>query len=72
MIDDGIGAQRTLRSTPFASHHAISRLLAKPRSARSVMRTRGHDWRIWATMRAISSTAPALPATFLEAERYCC
>jgi len=29
-----------------------------------MMRTRGQHWRICAMMRAISSTAPSLPATF--------
>jgi len=31
------------------------------------MRTRGQHWRIWATMRATSSTAPALPPAFAGA-----
>ena len=45
--------------TPLASHQAIRSSRAKPLSARNRMRTRGHRRRTCATMRAISSTAPA-------------
>src|SRR5215468_6453380 len=51
------------KCTPFASHQAISSSRAKPLSARNRMRTRGHFRRMWATMRATSSTEPAAAST---------
>ena len=53
------------KSTRFASHQVIRPSRAKPESARSRMRTRGQRDRIWTTMRATSSAAPAL-ASMLE------
>src|SRR5262245_25291368 len=47
------------KCTPFASHHAINSSRANPLSARTTMRTRGQRLRMWATMRATSSTEPA-------------
>jgi Transposase DDE domain group 1 len=52
-------ASPKMKSTPLASHHAISASRAKPESARKMIRTSGQRPRICATMRAISSTAPA-------------
>ena len=48
------------RTTPLCSHQTISASRATPESARSRKRTRGHRARIWAKMRATSSSAPAL------------
>jgi len=61
-----IAARRGLRARPkrystrLASHQAIKTSRAKPESARSKMRTFGQLARSCATIRAISSTAPAL------------
>ena len=49
---------------PVRSRHAISAARAKPESARKRMRARGQRARIRATIRAISSLAPALPSIF--------
>ena len=46
----------------MTSHQLIRASRAKPELARSTMRTSGHRMRIWATMRAVSSTAPAAAA----------
>src|SRR5258708_30257074 len=54
-------AEHIVDAVRLAPRH--QRVIGKPLSARSVMRTRGQDRRIWPTMRAISSAAPALPAT---------
>ena len=43
---------------------AISVSRAKPPSARSTIRTRGQRARMWATIRATSSTAPAEASMF--------
>ena len=61
----GLRARPKTKSTRFASHQAISASRAKPLSARSRIRTRGQRARIWPTMRATSSTAPA-EASMLE------
>jgi hypothetical protein len=52
-------ARPNRKSTPLASHQLIKASRANPESARSTMRISGHRARIWATMRAVSSTAPA-------------
>jgi hypothetical protein len=52
-------ARPNRKSTPLTSHQLIRASRANPESARSTMRTSGHCARIWATMRAVSSTAPA-------------
>jgi len=57
-------ASPKMKSTPLASHHAIIASRAKPESARRMMRTSGQRARICATMRAISSIAPAAPSMF--------
>jgi hypothetical protein len=50
------------RSTRSASHQAISASRANPESARSRMRVLGQRVQTWPTIRATSSTAPALPS----------
>ena len=52
------------KSTRLASHPRISASRAKPESARSKISTRGQRARIWATMRATSSTAPGDASMF--------
>src|SRR5690606_34390452 len=55
----GVRARPKRKSTRLVSHQAISPSRAKPESPRSRMRVRGQRPRIWPTMRATSSTAPA-------------
>jgi hypothetical protein len=57
-------ASPNTKSTWFISHQAISASRANPESARSRMRVRGQRLRICATMRATSSTEPALASMF--------
>src|SRR5215216_2699189 len=52
-------ASPKMKSTLLASHQVISASRAKPESARTIMRAIGQLSRICATIRAISSTAPA-------------
>jgi hypothetical protein len=67
-------AKPNRKSTLLFSHHAISASRAKPESARSRMRTFDQRWRMRATIRAISSTLPALASMLagrnLAANRY--
>jgi hypothetical protein len=73
-INRGFLANPKRKWTPFASHQAIIASRVKPLSARSRMRTFGQRSRMWATMRATSSTAPSaasmLATRSLEANRY--
>lgn len=52
-------ANPNTKSTALASHHVIRSSRAKPESARSTMRVRGHRVRMRAARRATSSSAPA-------------
>ena len=63
-ISRSVFASPNRKSTPLVSHQTISSSRAKPESARSRMRTHGHRRRIWATMRATSSTEPAAASMF--------
>src|SRR5499427_5068751 len=57
------------KSTLLCPHQCISCSRANPASARNRMRTRGQQARRWPTMRATSSTSPALASMLLGRQK---